>query len=217
MSCFVAGTHKPLAGTANISKEKQSSFYQSDNKNHNSLTCISGHQEKEKDFIAAVNAILNYLNRIDSSGLEKYIDKKTGIYIIGREGVFDRIYMDTNLYVYYHGTTLINYYKGLQFGKIQYSALPRYDCSSEKWSKQGTFVDTTNTDTMLSFTAKTLNKYGIGYLTAEDISVMQKIESVSRRIVVANNKKQSFVFYLSFIGKLWRLTIIDLVTDDCSA
>ncbi len=45
----------------------------------------------------------------------------------------------------------------------------------------------------------------------------QNVEQNSRRIVVVDNDGESLVFYLTEIDNQWYLTIIDRVSDDCSA
>jgi len=50
----------------------------------------------------------------------------------------------------------VPFYDSVKLTPLRYSKLPRFDC--EKWTQVGTFVDTTQTDHLLSEIAKYLNK-----------------------------------------------------------
>jgi hypothetical protein len=173
-----------------------------------------GQTSKEKDFSRTLNKIVPALSRRDSITLSDYIDKTTGVYILNRIGVVD---------TYKHYATLgfsdtiypnVPFYDGVKLTALNYSRLPGFDC--EKWTKTGTFVDTTQTDHLLSKIAEYLNKEVKDKVPVKTINDFYKLENKSGRIVIAENKGNELIIYLSFINNKWVLTIIDKVTCDCS-
>ncbi|MBL7740129.1 MAG: hypothetical protein JNK14_13005 [Chitinophagaceae bacterium] len=169
---------------------------------------------KEKDFSGTLKKVVAALSNRDSVTLSRYTDKSTGIYMLNRIGVFN---------TYKHYTTLgfsdstypnVPFYDSVKLTPLKYAKLPRYDC--EKWTKTGTFVDTTRTDHLLSETAKYLNKEFTNEVPVKTINDFYKLENKSRRIVIAENNGNELIIYLSYINNKWVLTIIDKVTCDCS-
>ena len=173
-----------------------------------------GQTSKEKDFSWTVKKVVAALSSRVSVTLSKYIDKSTGVYILNRIGVVD---------TYKHFSTLgfsdttypnVPFYDDVKITTLKYSKLPSFDC--EKWTKTGTFVDTTQTNYLLSKIAKGLNKEIKGTVPLNKINQYYNLENKSRRIVIAENKGNELIFYLSFINGKWVLTIIDKATCDCS-
>ena len=107
------------------------------------------------------------------------------------------------------------FYDKAKYTQLKYAKLPSYNC--EKWTKIGTFVDTTKTDHLLSKTAKWLNKNFDEKISSKEIYRFINLELNSRRIVVADNNGNELIFYLTYISNKWKLTIIDKITCDCSA
>ena len=173
-----------------------------------------GQTSKEKDFSWTLKKVVAALSSRDSVTLSKYIDKSTGVYILNRIGVVD---------TYKHFSTLgfsdttypnVPFYDEVKITALKYTKLPSFDC--EKWTKTGTFVDTTQTNYLLSKIAKGLNKEIKGTVPLNKINQYYNLENKSRRIVIAENKGNELIFYLSFINGKWVLTIIDKATCDCS-
>lgn len=179
-----------------------------------SATLFFGQPSKEKDFVRTLKNVVTAFAKRDSAALSKYIDRKTGVYILNRIGVVD---------IYNHFTTLgfsdmtypnAPFYNGVKLTSLKYAKLPTFDC--EKWTKTGTFVDTTRTDHLLSKIAKNLNKELKRKIPAKTINEFYNLENKSRRIVIADNNWNELIIYLSFISNKWVLTIIDKATCDCS-
>ena len=179
------------------------------------VTTLSfGQFSKEKDFLWTLKNVVTALSSRDSLTLSRYIDQKTGVYILNRIGVVD---------TYEHFVTLgfsdttypnVPFYDDVKLTALKYSKLPTFDC--EKWTKTGTFVDTTRTDHLLSIIAKNLNKEFKGRVPTKKINEFYNLENKSRRIVIAANNWNELIIYLSFINNKWVLTIIDKATCDCS-
>jgi hypothetical protein len=169
---------------------------------------------KESSFISAAKTIVERLTHRDSAGLSKFIDKKTGVYIVYSIGIRGT-YKHFATIGFSDSTSLTALlYPRIVISKMNYSSLPTYDCI--KWSKTGTFVDTLHTDHLLSKTAKRLNLYNKANISQKQIEALQALEGVSRRVVIADNHGKELIFYLGFINNKWVLTIIDKLTTDCS-
>jgi hypothetical protein len=177
-------------------------------------TISFGQASKEKDFSSTLKKVVVALSSRDSSTLSKYIDKSTGIYILNRIGVFNSYKRFTTLGFSDITYPNVPFYDSVKLTPLKYSKLPTFDC--EKWTKIGTFVDTTQTDHLLTKIAKHLNKEFKNEVPVKTINDFYKLENKSRRIVIAENNGNELIIYLSFINNKWMLTIIDKVTCDCS-
>ena len=177
-------------------------------------TLSFGQASKEKAFVATLTHIVTALANRDSATLSKYIDKNTGVYILSRPGIMDSYSHYPR--IGFSDTTYPNvpFYDKVRLTKLKYAKLPTFDC--EKWTKTGTFVDTTIIDHLLSKIAKNLNKEIKGAVPSTKINTYYKLENKSRRVVIADNDGGELIIYLSFINNKWALTIIDKVTCDCS-
>ncbi len=179
------------------------------------LTTLSfGQSSKEQNFVLTLKKVVTALAKRDSVSLNKYIDKKTGVYILNRIGVFDTYQHFPTLG--FSDTTYPNapFYDKVKLTTLKYSSLPAFDC--ERWTKTGTFVDTSKTDHLLSKIAKNINKEIKGKVSAKTITEFYNLESKSRRIVIADKNSNELIIYLSFVNSKWVLTIIDKATCDCS-
>jgi hypothetical protein len=172
---------------------------------------------KEISFKKTLQEVVRICIKKDSVSLLKYIDKKTGIYLIYRPGVSDNfanyeaLSFNETTYPYVTVSADIN------ATVLKYTKLPAFSCENEKWSKTGCFVDTTKTDHLLSKTAKNMVDFFEVDISTKTIADFQKLESKSRRVVIVTPAGNNFVLYLSYIDSKWYLTIIDLVTGDCGA
>ncbi len=174
-----------------------------------------GQFNKEPEFeYTLLQVFLGLINR-DSVWLSRYIDKNTGVYILNRIGVNDTYKHFPSLG--FTDTTYPNapFYDRAHLRKPSYSKLPSFDC--EQWSQTGTFIDTMQTDHLLSNIAKRLNEVSPGQVDVKTIDAFYALENKSRRIVMAANEGNELIIYLTYIGNRWFLTIIDKATCDCSA
>jgi hypothetical protein len=177
-------------------------------------TLSLGQSSKEQDFVLTLKKVVTALTKRDSVTLSKHIDKKIGVYILNRIGVVDTYgHFST---IGFSDTTYPNapFYDNVKLTTLRYSKLPTFDC--EKWTKTGTFVDTTRSDHLFSKIAKNLNKETKGTVSDKKVNNFYSLENKSRRIIVADNNWNELIIYLSFINNKWVLTIIDKATCDCS-
>ncbi|MFH0893462.1 MAG: hypothetical protein V2A54_03410 [Bacteroidota bacterium] len=177
--------------------------------------CTFSQTQKEIAFQSTVKTAIVAFSKQDYVTLQTLVDKKTGVYLIRREGVYDNIsHSDSVKFIH----SSYNYYSKLcTKQKLNYAELPVFSCEKDIWSKSGLYTDTTKTDRLLSNITRIMNDYGMMFSSAKEVTNMENIEDISRRIVVSCSNGNSLVFYLGYIQNKWRLTIIDQVSDDCSA
>ena len=173
-----------------------------------------GQSSKEIQFSSTLKTVVIALKNRDSLTLSKYIAKKTGVYILHVIGVF-QTYKQFNT-LGFSDTTYPNapFYDHVRLTRLQYSTLPTFDC--EKWSKDGTFVDTTRTNHLLSKIAKEINLQSKRKISPKTINYFYKLENASRRVVITGTIGSELILYLTYINGKWMLTIIDKATCDCS-
>lgn len=179
-----------------------------------SATLSSPPSVKEQDFVSTLNKVVTALSKRDSATLSKYTNKNIGVYILNRVGAMDTYSHFTKLG--FSDTSYPNapFYDHVTLTQLRYSRLPTFDC--EKWTKTGTFVDTSRTDHLLSKIAKGLNKEFKGKVAAKTMNQFYSLENKSRRVVIADDHGNELIIYLSFINSKWVLSIIDKATCDCS-
>jgi transcription initiation factor TFIIIB Brf1 subunit/transcription initiation factor TFIIB len=175
-------------------------------------------QTKEQKFKSTVEQVVSAFARQDSLKLKRFINKEIGVYQLDRIGVFD--HFNHLKSISFSKTTypqvLFNQSKNVKLLTLQYSTLPMFSCDKGAWSKKGLFVDTTKRDHLLSKICKDRNKNVPDSIPAKAIRFFYDLENRSRRIVLNDNSGAELVFYLSYINKMWFLTIIDNVSSDCS-
>jgi hypothetical protein len=100
---------------------------------------------------------------------------------------------------------------------LKYGSLPKYNCERSVWNKKGYFTDSIKHYTPISEIVAFRIKYEqlmIG--KTEDIQI-HFMEDNSRKIVFTGSKGDGFIFYMMYTNGHWYLSMIDLVTTDCSA
>jgi hypothetical protein len=168
----------------------------------------------ESGFQLTVATVATLLEKKDSVKLTRYISRLRGVYILNRIGIYD---------TYAHYKTLgftdtrypnAPFYEGILVRPPVYESLPVFDC--EKWSKTGTYVDTTQTSHLLSEIATRMNEVVPGSVPDSSIKKFYELENNSRRVVIVHEDNE-LIFYLSYLNDRWFLTMIDKVTGDCSS
>lgn len=174
---------------------------------------------KEASFKQTVHAVVKAFSRQDSIAINKLIHKKTGIYLLYRNGVFDNYTPLQAISFSSEGFPEIMFTnaKGIASQTLQYGKLPKYSCDKEGWNKKGLFTDTSKVDHLLSEICKARNKYVPDNIPAKTIKNYFQLELKSRRVVLVGKGDAELVFYLTYMGGKWYLTIFDQVSSDCSA
>lgn len=173
---------------------------------------------KEKLFFNTLKQVVYLLQKKDSAALATYIHHATGVYLIYRPGASDIFTNSPSLNFNESIYPSISVSPQLQAQSLNYEILPTFDCATESWSKIGCYTDTSSTDHLLSGIARALRDiFEVDWISENTIATLKQLEDCSRRIVIVNNTGESLVIYLSYIKKKWYLTIVDLVSNDCSA
>ena len=174
---------------------------------------------KRASFEKAVQQLLTALKKNDNRAFKQFIDAKTGFYLLYRSGVFDQYLhlRSTNLndHTKYPETNIA--YSGSIPSKLNYTTMPVYDCDTDKWTKTGSFADTSGKLTPVSAIAANLVKYDLQKVSKKEMQQLKAIERQSWKVVLANKKGDHCVFYLAWRNKRWVLAVFDTVTTDCSA
>lgn len=169
---------------------------------------------KEEQFRTALNDIVAKIISKDSVGLARYVDKKTGIYLIYRIGIQD---------TYSHYTTIgfkDSSYPRILFSlsgltrnlPLQYDRLPEY--AREKWDKIGAYTDTKLKHQLLTETALSMKRNEICEISQPELRALTEVEAKSRRVVIVENDSRYLCIYLMYTNNKWVLTIFDALTGD---
>lgn len=175
---------------------------------------------QDNGFDKAIYHVVEGFNQQDASKINALINKDIGLIFLFRRGaevgsfeIADKIDFANPIPEYYPFTTVSTDLSK----KIIYSELPVFDCDKESWSKKGIYYNDKGEDKLFTGIIKFLVKYDFIEINTTTYKKYQNIEQNSRRIVVVDNEGEALVFYLTKIGSQWYLTIIDRVSDDCSA
>lgn len=173
---------------------------------------------KKASFEKAVKDIVLALKKKNNTALKKYVDAKTGFYLLYRNGVFDQYMQMKTINLRGQGfPEAAVHYEGATGIKLYYARMPEFDCETDSWSKNGAFADSSGKLKQLSQTAKNLVKYEVKEISKKEIKALEVFEKGNWKVIVADKNGQSFVFYLKYKNNRWYISIIDTVTTDCSA
>jgi hypothetical protein len=174
---------------------------------------------KEEKFKTTIQEIITGFSKLDSIAVSKHINKEIGVYQLIRAGVFDQY--DHFKAVSFSDTTysrvLFRLSKGLRLFPLKYASLPTYNCEKEAWTKKGLFVDTTNSNHLVSEICKMRNKFVPDHIPNKKIEFFYELENKSRQVILNDSNGLALVFYVSYLNGKWYLTIVDYVSSDCSA
>ncbi|OJV52333.1 MAG: hypothetical protein BGO31_05750 [Bacteroidetes bacterium 43-16] len=172
-------------------------------------------QSKQVQFERAVAEIMQCLEKDDLATInQKYIHPGIELFVVYRMGVPDIFYRTATLEKdsvysspYFYTASLQAEKRQLKPGKVD------FDCDKEQWTRKGFFYQK-NVPQLLSNIVKFLKQYELVDTETETLNTIKTIENNSYRIV---DTKSSVVFYLTWTGNKWCLTVFDLVSMDCSA
>jgi len=198
-----------------------------------SQTEVSSDSLKNVTFYNTLKNVIKFYNEKNETELNKLIHPKKGIYYLFRIGA-------PNVWVNKKNVCLSEDCKeddsfGLQYWhknmlrkqviekdySVKYENYPKF-CfgDNQEASKEGIFIDTLTTNRLLSKTiTESIELFG-KEKTKREVKIANLLENESRRIVLSNNTESfyggHFIFHLTYIEGGWYLTLIDLITTDCS-
>ncbi len=185
------------------------------------LICIGvqGVDAQELLFRKTVHAVIDAFSKQDSVAVNKLLHPAHGLCLLFRQGVFDNFESVDKIGFRDEGFpgVLFTYAKGIKPVALQYGRLPVFSCDKEAWSKTGCWTDNSRRSHIVSEICKTRNKLVPDHIPTNKIKAFYVLESKSRRVVVVGKDNLELVFYLSYLGGRWYLTIFDTVSSDCSA
>jgi hypothetical protein len=168
------------------------------------------------EFEATISSILKAFETKNDSLANSFVSAEHNVIIIYRTGVFneyktiDKIEFSSPFPQNFpYPVITIN-------DKLKYESLPKFDCGTMEWDKQGLYCDTIHKDTLLSGTPQNLIKYRGDKIADAEVQKLKELEAKSRKVVLAHSDK-SLIFYLTLINNKWYLTALDRITTDCSA
>lgn len=177
--------------------------------------------KKELAFTAACQAVVQNFYKKDVKKLNAMISPKYGIYVTFRPGAIDTYRNDPSLDPEDRRLFEDNAIAKPDFNRtpLQFSKMPVFDCDKYRWNKTGFFADSSKKYKPVSSIAEFRIKYEEDTASKHELIRMRYVERNSRKVVMAGGgkNKTGIIFYLTWINNRWWLSIIDLVTMDCSA
>lgn len=167
-------------------------------------------------FEATVAKVVKAFQERDAATINALLPSDAGLVVVHRPGVLDYLTVLDTVDFARTLEPILPDYSAITYRTMVYEALPRYDCMAESWNKTGAFCDTATVNRQWSKTAENINFQEIGNIPLEEIERIERLEEKSRKVIIASADEISLMFSLSWIGEQWRLTLLDLVTNDCS-
>ncbi|WP_434662493.1 hypothetical protein ACMYSL_09925 [Klebsiella sp. MISC125] len=165
----------------------------------------------------------------DNAKINALIDKKTGLYVMYRIGSgYDHQWMshfDINQPIpdFYYQMGRVGWFsEHIPTDKeFDYRTEVHYVCD-KGWDHAGFFVSYTGfANTLLTFSMANETLAGGDQASNTRIANARRLELLSKRVVAVPTKSgDGLIFHLSELhglNKGWSLTLLDLVTEDCSA
>lgn len=153
----------------------------------------------------------------DAATLNSLIDKEMGLTVVFRRGTFDELQTISAINFAQPVPEHVPFPVPAKVAAVQFQALPTYDCEAMTWSKSGLFCDTTQRNTLLTTTVANRAEFGLDTLPPATVKAYADREARTRRVIFASTDGKTLIFHLTQSQGRWFLTLIDRVTDDCSA
>lgn len=169
-----------------------------------------------QDSLSAEEVITRFTRAYLSQDNEKanaLIHPDLGLYIIFRPGVADTYEHVKSLDFkkpvpehFFYGTFENNYV-------LSFQKLPQFDCSKDKWTKQGFFCDSTETPHQLSQIVDFKKEFEP--VTAQESQQIKTIEKDSYRIILTGG--DNLIFHIKKYNGTWYVTVLDRAYGWCDA
>ncbi len=180
-------------------------------------SCSQSTKVSSKSIESVILEIITAYQTQDEKTLNRFIAKEVGFYTLFRRGATDTYWHSDDFQFEAPVPEYWPYENDLEIEKkIEFQALPKFDCDTENWSKKGIYY-TKNSSKLLTETAKNLELFELKELTKVELEKLEFIENNSYQIIVVDKENIAFIFYLTQINNQFYLTLIDRVSYDCSA
>ncbi len=169
------------------------------------------------DLETSIIEIVKAFDEKDTTTINELIHPDFGLVVLFKLGVFNEFQITKRIDFNSPIPPHMPYFDFQPTSNLQYDPLPNFDCETNEWNKEGLYCDTTQTDSLLSTTAQNLIEFRKDKIDPRTISSFKEIERNSHRVVLVDHNGNSLVFYVMKIKNQWYLTVLDRVSDDCSA
>jgi len=175
--------------------------------------------QKEADFQSACHAVIKAVAAKNLKALNAMIHPVYGLYLVYRPGAMDSYQRFTKLdneYPYRLDDHPVNA-AGLKRYPLTYGKLPVFNCDNNTWNRKGFYADTLRRYAPVSEIVAFKKKYEETDIPKSELAAIRLIEKGSRKVVFTGRAEDGIVFYLYYSKGKWYLSVIDIVTTDCSA
>ncbi len=162
-----------------------------------------------------VSAFIIAYNEGDNAKVNSFIHPDAGIMIIHRPGAMDWFERVERLDFSKPVPSYYPYSKARHNYPLLYEQAPTYDCSLEKWSKEGLIIDLTTQTNLLAPIAVSLQEFDDVELDPDHMKQIEVAEKNSYRVVLTT--ATPLIFHVKQIDNSWYVTILDRGYADCGA
>lgn len=173
--------------------------------------------EKDTDDLeSTILKVVKAFREKDAGTVNGLICAELGLQIIHRPGAHDYYRSVDKIYFKEPDPNFMPDFDLPDDYRLQFDTLPTFSCDDYSWSKLGLFCDTTAVNRLYSRILQSINRYDLGHVPESDIEAWKAIEDKSKRVIFSAPDFNSLIFHLTWIDGQWRLSMLDLLTDDCS-
>lgn len=183
------------------------------------FSCTGSNRNEDKKFQDVANEFIVAFDNKDLTSIEKYIDPKSGFFVIDNPGAFIIVeyFTSFNQIAMLDSEYGIGYLNHMRTGCRQFvdGSVPVYSCDEERWNTTGCFTGKSNSPglsrlflNLLQF--ELLDQFGYD----NQITRAREIDSQITHFIYSTDA--SVGFYFGKIDGNWRLLCIDKVVP-CSA
>ncbi len=176
---------------------------------------LSNDVEELQDLSEVITRFVRAYASQDEAKLNSLLHAELGLTIIYRPGASDNFITVDSIDLahpvpdYYPYPSLENTY-ALTFG-----SLPKFDCGTEKWDKQGLVCDTTIHPTQLTQIALFEKEFNEATYSRVALEEIRNRENASFRVIVT--AKNPLVFHVQKYKGRWYVSVLDRAYGGCDA
>lgn len=172
-------------------------------------------QEETNNLSDVITRFVRAYSSKDNAKANKLIHPDLGFTVIYRPGASDDfLYVDSVDF----SKPLPEYYAYEDFShdfSLTYEKLPKFDCGTEKWNKQGFFCDTTSHPNQISNIIAFNKEFEAENYSEADLEKAEKSEAESYRVIVTG--VTPLIFHVQLYQGKWYVTTLDRAYAGCDA